>query len=157
MKTLQRLLAPSVVLVAAFAFFATPAEAVNVVVKTITIQFDTLDGGKAPLAAVSVMLQNGTGVIAASYEFAKGPLAANSTSPEFMLPATHGPVSTDDLRNFKVTVQLQAPPGKTATWRFKYNVTFRLANGAVITRPSAPCELKSNSGGIASLPREYHL
>lgn len=157
MKTSQKFLAACAVVLTAIFLTAGTALA-SPVVQRITIQFNTLDSGKAPLSAVSVFVQNSNGVVVARYDdFAKGALAPNSTSPEFGILITHGPLTMDDLSAFKVTVQMQGRPGKTDTWRFKSAVALHLANGTVITRQSGLCELTSHSGGAAGVARDFHL
>jgi hypothetical protein len=157
MKIFPRLLAACAAFLTVASFIAGSALA-SPVVQRLTIQFNTLEGGKAPLSAVSVFIQNSAGVVIAKYEaFAKGAFAANSTSPEFPIPNAHGPITTDDLSAFKVMIQMQAAPGKSDTWHFKFTVAAHLANGAVIPRQSPPCVLTSHSGGAASVPCEMHL
>jgi hypothetical protein len=157
MKSLSRLLATSAAFVAIVSCTAPNARA-STAVTGITIQFTTLEGGKAQGAAVSAFIQTAAGaVVAGSYDFAKAAFAAKSSSQEFIVPITHGPLTLDQLSGIKLTVQMQSPPGKTASWQFTYVIKVHLANGEVVTRQAAPCLLKSSSGGAASVAREFHL
>jgi hypothetical protein len=157
MNKILRPLALGLALLAAFCLSA-PSVRASVAVKSLSIQFNTLDDAKAAGSSLSVFLQNPAGqVVAGTYDFAKGPLAVKSASPEFNLAIVQGPLTTDSLSGFKVTVQMQAPAGKTDSWQFNYVIKLHLANGSVISRQVAPCVLKSSSGGAASVAREIHL
>jgi hypothetical protein len=135
-----------------------PVAARAVPVQNISVQFTSLTDGKDQGSAVSFFIQNNSGaVIAGLYDFAKGPLPGKAISPEYPVPITHGPISSDDLHAFKVTVQMQAPAGKTDTWQFNYVIKIHMANGGTITRQVSTCSLKSTGGGAASLAREVQL
>jgi len=113
-----------------------------IVAQRITIQFITLQDGKAPGSEVSVFVHAGGNVVARLEDFARGTMPGNSTSQEFTIPIIRGPVTSDELHDFKVNVHLQAPPGRTDTWKFDFVIKIHMSNGGVITREARNVGLK---------------
>ena len=133
---------------------AAPAEPV---IQWIGIQFATLDRAKAPASAVSVLVEDLHGLVAAKHDITRGlVLAPDSRSPELTVPITHGPVIAADLHDFRVVIELRAADGQNDTWRFNCIVQFHLANGVLIARQIGPCELQPGKGATATVAREFH-
>ena len=156
MKTLLRSLAAAAAFLALVTFLA-PTASAALVAQRITIQFKTLEDGKGPGSAVSVFVHAGGEVVARNEDFARGALAGNSTSGEFTIPIVRGPVTAEELREFRVSVHLQAPPGKTDAWKFDFVIRIHMSNGGVITREAKNVGLKSVSGGAAVVSHDFRL
>lgn len=146
-----------VALLAACTFFLPAILRASTVIQSITVQFNTLEDDKAANSGISVFIQNAAGqVVAGTYDFAKMAFPQKTTSAEFPVNYKAGPQTTDALSGFKVTVQMQSPAGKTDNWVFNYVIRLKLADGTVIKRQASTCQLKSVSGGAASVSRELH-
>ncbi len=134
------------------------ASAAEIVVRRITVQFETLESGKSFGTAVSVFVQDGNGIVAEEHNFASGvAFRANSRTGQFTIPlTTHGPITAGDLRDFIITAQSQAPTGKSDTWRFNLTIEFHMSNGGVITRTAGHLGLRSVNGSVASVSHRFH-
>ena len=156
MKTHHRLLAACAAFLFTVSLLPLRAGAAELVARRIDIQFETLDSGKAPATSVTVLVEDGNGLVAAKYDFARGvAFAGNTNSPEFVVPIIRGPITAGDLRAFKVTIQMHAASGQTDTWRFNHVLRAHMSNGGVITREAQHCGLKSVGGGMAGVSREF--